>query len=74
MRYSKISASRTPLRKFAHSDRLLGAHTFPAWIDSGTGVPFSSVAVVSPRVRDSLVLRLVAKRHHRDLSDARCVR
>lgn len=68
MHYSKISPSRTPLRKFAAT--LLNPHSYPAWIDSGTGVPFST-AIVSPRVRDSLVLRLVAKRHHRDLSDDR---
>jgi hypothetical protein len=72
MRPSKISPSRHALRKF--TDAVLAGHSYPAWIDSGTGVPFSSIAVVSPRVRDSLVLRLVAKRHHRDLSDVRCAR
>ena len=71
MHYSKISPSRTPLRKLAAA--LLDPHAYPAWIDSGTGVPFST-AIVSPRVRDSLVLRLVAKRPHRDLSDVRGAR
>lgn len=71
MHYSKISPSRTPLRKFAAA--LLNPHAYPAWIDSGTGVPFST-AIVSPRVRDSLVLRLVAKRHPRDLPHARGAR
>lgn len=69
MHYSKISSSRVQLRKFASA--LVRQRTFPAWIDSGSGVPFS--ASVSSRVRDSLVLRLVAKRHYRDMSDARGV-
>jgi hypothetical protein len=33
---------------------------FPAWIDAEQGMAFSSI--VTPRVRDGLVLRLVAKR------------
>jgi hypothetical protein len=32
--------------------------TFPAWIDSGRGPSFA--ALVTPRVRDGLILRLVA--------------
>jgi hypothetical protein len=72
MHYSKISASsRVRLRKFASA--LIGQRAFPAWIDAGTGVPFSASTIVSNRVRDSLVLRLVAKRHYRELSDARGV-
>ena len=71
MHYPKISSARTPLRKLAAT--LFREPSYPAWIDSGSGVPFSS-ATVSPRVRDSLVLRLVAKRHPRDLSDARGAR
>ena len=67
MHYSKIS-SRVRLRKFASA--LIAQRAYPAWIDAGTGVPFSASAVVSNRVRDSLVLRLVAKRHYRDIPDA----
>ena len=73
MHYNTLEGSspRPPLRKVAAA--LLGAHAFPAWIDAGTGVPFStSTVAVTPRVRDSLVLRLVAKRHNR-LSDERHV-
>ena len=69
MRYSKIHPSRTSLRKFA-SDLV---RSYPAWIDSGSGVPFSA-SVVCSRVRDSLVLRLVAKRHYRELSDVQGAR
>jgi hypothetical protein len=72
MRHPKIASGRHSLRKFIHP--LSTRHSYPAWIDSGAGTPFSSMTVVSPRVRDSLVLRLVAKRDHRDLSDARSVR
>jgi hypothetical protein len=71
MRSSKISPSRPPLRKLAAV--LLDSRSYPAWIDADAGVPFSS-SIVCPRVRDSLVLRLVAKRHFRDLSDARGAR
>jgi hypothetical protein len=51
---------------------LLARRPFPAWIDAAeTGVSFSaSSVVVTPRVRDSLVLRLVAKRKFRNLPDA----
>jgi hypothetical protein len=70
MHYSKISPSRVPLRKVAAA--LLDGRSYPAWIDSGTGVPFSANAVVvTARVRDSLVLRVVAKRNSRNPSDER---
>jgi hypothetical protein len=70
MHYSKISPSRVPLRKVAAA--LLDHRSFPAWIDAGTGIPFSATSpVVTSRVRDSLILRLVAKRHTRNPSDAR---
>jgi len=69
---SKVSSPRLPLRKVAAA--LLDRRSFPAWIDAGTGVPFTtSHAIVTPRVRDSLVLRLVAKRHSRSVSDERDV-
>lgn len=71
MHYSKISPSRVPLRKVAAA--LLDGRSYPAWIDAGTGVPFSATSVVvTARVRDSLVLRVVAKRHSRNPSDERC--
>lgn len=54
---SKLSASRSLLKKAA---ALAVSHTFPAWIDSTEfGVVHASA---TPRVRDSLVLRLVAGR------------
>jgi hypothetical protein len=54
---SKLSASRSLLKKAA---TLAVSHTFPAWIDATDfGVVHSSA---SPRVRDCLVLRLVAGR------------
>jgi hypothetical protein len=69
---AKGSSPRLPLRKVAAA--LLDRRSFPAWIDAGTGVPFTvSHAVVTPRVRDSLILRLVAKRPSRTLSDDRHV-
>ena len=72
MRYSKLSLSRPRLRKFTS---ILGAQrVYPVWIDADSGVPFSACTQVSSRVRDSLVLRLVAKRHQRDLSDVRGAR
>jgi hypothetical protein len=71
MHYSKISPSRVPLRKVAAA--ILDGRSYPAWIDAGTGVPFSAAnaVVVTARVRDSLVLRVVAKRHSRNPSDER---
>jgi len=54
---SRLSATGSLLRTAAS---LAVSHTFPAWIDDGErGVAPSSVM---PRVRDSLVLRLVAGR------------
>lgn len=70
---SKIASTRVPLRKMTAA--LLENPPFPAWIDAGTGIPFSTHnhVTVTPRVRDSLVLRLVAKRYSRNPSDARRV-
>jgi hypothetical protein len=70
---SKLASTRVPLRKMAAA--LLENPPFPAWIDAATGVPFSTHTSVSvtPRVRDSLVLRLVAKRYSRNPSDVRRV-
>jgi hypothetical protein len=56
-RSSKLSTPRTLLKKAAE---LAVSHTFPAWIDATEyGVVH---ACATPRVRDSLVLRLVAGR------------
>jgi hypothetical protein len=69
---SKIPSTRLPLRKIASA--LLEHAPFPAWIDANSGVPFHhSTVAVTPRVRDSLVLRLVAKRYSRNPSDVRRV-
>jgi len=56
----KIVASRIPVRKSAAA---AGRRSFPAWIDAGEhGVAFPAKQTVMPRVRDSLVLRLVGKK------------
>lgn len=54
---AKVSAVRASLRKVASA---LVRPAFPSWIDAENGVAFS--AVVSPRVRDCLVLRLVDRK------------
>lgn len=54
---AKVSAVRASLRKVAAALALRPA--FPAWIDAEQGIAFS--AVVTPRVRDCLVLRLVER-------------
>jgi hypothetical protein len=62
--HSKISTTRSLLQKAAS---IAVSHTFPAWIDANDcgGLP----AAVMPRVRDGLVLRLVAgRRQERDRS------
>jgi hypothetical protein len=48
----KIFAAPTPVRKSVAAQRMPAA-----WIDSGEGISFS--ALVTPRVRDGLVLRPV---------------
>ena len=58
---AKVSAVRKSLREVAAAFTLRPA--FPAWIDAESGLAFSTT-VVTPRVRDSLVLRLVAKKDH----------
>jgi hypothetical protein len=50
----KHQPAKSPLAAAAASRRI-----FPAWIDAGTGPAF--VAIVTPRVRDGLILRLVAQ-------------
>jgi len=61
-RVSKIQIPKTPAAP---------RRAFPAWIDAGPGPAFA--AIVTPRVRDALVLRLVASAkpgHGRHASDA----
>ena len=69
----KVVAVRIPLRKAALSASAASRRGFPAWIDAGeAGVAFSARTVV-PRVRDGLVLRVVAKKKNeraRSLPDA----
>ncbi len=64
---AKVSPSRLPLRKVAAA--LLANRQFPAWIDAAEPGMMNPLAVVMPRVRDSLVLRVVAKRRPRSSSD-----
>lgn len=53
---AKVSAVRSSLRQVAAAFALHPA--YPAWIDADSGLSFSAT-IVTPRVRDSLVLRLV---------------
>lgn len=61
-RIAKITTSRLALRKTAAAISV-GRRAFPAWIDSVGAIPFPALvlvrASVTPRVRDSLVLRSV---------------
>jgi hypothetical protein len=56
---AKVSAVQASLRQVAAAFTLRPA--YPAWIDADSGFAFSAT-VVTPRVRDSLVLRLVSKK------------
>lgn len=56
---AKVSAVRMSLRQVA--DAFVMRPAFPAWIDADSGLTFSAT-VVTPRVRDSLVLRLVEQK------------
>lgn len=58
---AKVSAVRSSLRQVAAAFTLRPA--YPAWIDADSGLAFTTT-VVTPRVRDSLVLRLVSKKPH----------
>ena len=59
---AKVSAVRSSLREVAAAFNTLRP-TFPAWVDSDSGLAFHAT-VVTPRVRDSLILRLVSKKPH----------
>ncbi|MEO6873614.1 MAG: hypothetical protein ABI222_02210 [Opitutaceae bacterium] len=56
---AKVSAVRQSLRKVA---TVLASPAFPAWIDAEQGLSFTAT-LVHPRVRDSLILRLVNPRN-----------
>lgn len=59
----KPLANRVPLRKSALSASAASRRPFPAWIAADeSGVAFTARAAVTPRVRDALVLRTVAKK------------
>jgi hypothetical protein len=59
---TKIGAARVLPRKAKVVAAASARRAFPAWIDaSDRGVAFSAVGV-TPRVRDGLVLRLVARK------------
>jgi hypothetical protein len=58
----KRLSARAMLRKSALSATAASRRSFPAWIDANEhGVAFSA-RVVTPRVRDGLVLRTVLQR------------
>jgi hypothetical protein len=59
----KALATRVPLRKSALSASAASRRPFPAWIAADeSGVAFPAKAGVTPRIRDGLVLRVVAKK------------
>jgi hypothetical protein len=58
----KAIPTRVPLRKAALSASPASRRPFPAWIVADeSGIAFPARAAVSPRVRDGLVLRTIAK-------------
>jgi hypothetical protein len=64
---AKVSAVRSSLRQVAAAFALRPA--YPAWIDADSGLAFSAT-IVTPRVRDSLVLRLVEQKKPHPLRHA----
>ncbi len=59
----KTLATRVPLRKSALTASAASRRPFPAWIVADeNGVAFPARAAVTPRVRDGLVLRTVARK------------
>lgn len=64
---AKVSAVHTSLRQVAAAFTLRPA--YPAWIDDDSGLAFHAT-VVTPRVRDSLVLRLVTPKKPHPLRNA----
>lgn len=61
---AKVSAVQASLRKVAAA--LVLRPAFPAWIDAESGLAFPAT-VVTPRVRDCLVLRLVDRKKSHSL-------
>ena len=59
----KALATRSLSRKAVLSASAAARRPFPAWIadDEAGGVAFPAKAIVTPRVRDGLVLRVVTK-------------
>lgn len=55
----KPASAGLPRRKSALSASAASRRVFPAWIDAADGAAFSTKKVVTPRVRDALVLRTV---------------
>lgn len=61
VKVKSAAAGRIPMRKSALTSSPAARRGFPAWIDaSDRAVAFPAVNV-TPRVRDALVLRTVAK-------------
>ncbi len=59
----KSLATGVPLRKSALTASAASRRPFPAWIVADeNGVAFTARAAATPRVRDGLVLRTVAKK------------
>ena len=71
----KALSTRVPLRKAAMTASAASRRPFPAWIVDDAGVAFSA-RTVTPRLRQGLVLRVVAKKKNagaKHLPDARGV-
>ena len=58
---TKLTPARALLRK-AKVGLAASGRAFPAWVDAAERGTSFSAASVTPRVRDGLVLRLVAKK------------
>ena len=58
----KATISRTLLRKAALTASAAARRSFPAWIAADEGGVAFSATVVTPRVRDALVLRTVGRK------------
>jgi len=57
----KSGSQHVPLRKSALTASAAARRGFPAWIDSDERIASFQATVVTPRVRDGLVLRMVSK-------------
>ncbi len=72
-RTSKIKpvSTRIPLRKAVTSGSAASRRHFPAWIDSGDRARLVMASIVTPRVRDGLVLRAVPTKRNASGGGAR---